>query len=324
MPRRKRRNYDFVSNVSESLLCVNCHGVVRNAVRLRFCDHSICESCLLKRRNEKADRCPCGEILEEGTEEDSMNIRLLVEDLIIHCPNRCEEKVRLADVQTHLIEDCQMTIVQCVNVGCTRKLKRMQMDTHSQLCDHRIINCEGCGKRMKYLEQRKHEIIRGCINEKLKQVVVRQSRVAEKELRKHIYDLKQDTFKTLREKRNREKEYMWKRIERNPGSFSPTLVRRNIPNSPSAPTKNYEAWMPTTDTRSSPMLLRSRERQIKSAEQQECKRCHQVYTSAHNHEESCRWHKGVCCFDHTVRFSVTTYSTKKTFPSHIYPLDTEH
>ena len=315
MSRRRKKTFEFVDEVPEKCFCITCRGVHTDILQLRNCEHSICESCFSRRLKNNLKFCPCSAPLEEGSEEATLKLRYLLEDLNVRCPKHCGEVVRLKETGTHAQNECPLAMVKCENKGCHRKMKRKELGAHMKLCDFRIVSCEGCERHLKFIELRKHQISNGCINQKLKQVVVRQLRGSDKELKQYISTIRQETFKSMRDERSLEKEYMWKRIERNPDRFSPTLVRNCVSEnrfnqdkiaingfSSSASNKVSDG----TFSRESPLLLRSRERKIRSAEPQICKRCQKMYTSRSNHDEACLWHKGVSFLEfHTT--GVTVY-----------------
>lgn len=305
MSERRKKGLSFVDKVPEKCVCANCHGVQLDIIKLKNCEHTMCETCISKRMRHGLVCCPCSAIIEEGLEEETTNLRNTLKELRILCPKLCGQTIRAGQFSTHVDHECPLTKVICHYKGCQQKMKRKDLSIHVKLCDFRTVTCEGCKRNLKFIELRKHQITMGCVNQKLKQIIVRQLRGSDKELKQYITNIKQDTFKSMRDERTLEKEYMRRRVERNPDGFSPTLVQRSQSENHLVEVKgvrkgrNGYSSVPSnvlsddTGNRKSPMLIRSRERQLRSAEPQVCRRCWKTYTSRGNHDEACLWHKGV-------------------------------
>ncbi len=132
MPKKDKKVFKFVEEIPEDLLCAHCHGVLQNAVRLRDCEHAICEGCIAKRRKNDLIHCPCSEKLIEGNFEDSVKIRDLVGELLVYCQRNCDEILQLHELDNHLDILCVMKKVLCPNNGCTIKRRRKDMDDHAR------------------------------------------------------------------------------------------------------------------------------------------------------------------------------------------------
>ena len=285
----------MVGDVPENCCCTVCHEVHFDIIKLQNCKHSMCQSCFTKRSKKNLMFCTCSALVEEAPEEATLELKFLLKDLIVVCPRRCGEPIKLGEVSFHVDNVCPMAIVQCGHKDCFRRLKRMELIDHMKICDFRTVPCEGCGKNLRFVDLRKHQISMGCMNRRCKQTVVKQMRNSDKNLKQYINNIKQDTFKTLRDERALEKGYMWRRIERNPDRFSPTLVlqggNENHFNGFVAP---VSIQIPNDRcSRESNVLASAREQQISSAEFQVCKTCFKTYSLRSNHSEACTWHEGV-------------------------------
>ena len=49
-------NFDFVSDVSDELICVVCHFVLKEPVQLVQCGHRLCKSCFNQMKTYADDR----------------------------------------------------------------------------------------------------------------------------------------------------------------------------------------------------------------------------------------------------------------------------
>ena len=295
MSRRRKRSHNFVAEIPENLLCTHCHGVLKNAVRLKDCEHALCLGCLQKRRKNNLEHCPCSILLTEAPPDQSNELRKQVNELLVYCSKNCGKKIKLKELNPHLEFECSMQLVHCASSGCQIKIKRKDSERHTEVCDFRIVFCSGCDKKLKYADLRNHHISQGCMDRQLKQALVKQLREGNREVKRHSMQLKQDTFKTMRDERYMQKEYMWKRIERNPRSFSPSLVRRSHFERESISEKDsLEKSIAVAPTDSPHRCPSSRERQTGSAKNIICGRCGKLYQSSTNHNQSCIWHAGVC------------------------------
>ena len=259
---------------------------------------------MLKRTKGGLHHCPmCSLELLEDKSGSSEKLANAINELQVHCPRNCGGTPKYGHLEIHLSEQCPLGRVICVNTGCHRKLKRKELQDHLNVCDFRIISCRGCSKTMKLADLRQHQKVQNCINQLQKQMIVRNLREGEKELKKHIENLKEDSFKVQRETRDLEKGYVWKRIERNPGSFSPTLVQRHS-------TESHLGLVPCSrptsgdseDSRkalSSPALATKgsvgKKKRTKSADVPFCVcfQCNCRYDERTNSEDACSWHAGV-------------------------------
>ena len=293
MPRKRKKAYQIVGDVPTDFSCVSCHGVHIDIIKLQNCEHAMCQSCFSRRVKNNVRNCLCTAILEEAPQEATLKLRHSLEDLEVLCPERCGKTIKLGETSLHTTSECPLATVQCENKECHRKVKRNELSSHMNVCDFRTVSCEGCNKNMKFNDLRRHQISMGCVNAKYKQIVLRESRGSERQLKQYMTAIKQDTFKTMRAERSLEKEYMWKRIERNPDRFSPTLVQHGINEShfynltPAASTKT----LGSSSSRESHFVPRHKE--PAPADSQVCKRCLKAYTFRSNHSESCLWHEGV-------------------------------
>lgn len=318
MSKRKKKAFHFVDVVPDGCVCMNCHAVQLDTIKLNNCEHAICRPCFSKRTQNNIKCCPCSAPMEEGEKEDTLRLRSVIEGLTIFCPKQCGSKIALGHADTHMENACPLTKVACNNRGCYQKMKRKELNNHMKVCDFRMVTCEGCKRTLKSIELRKHQITMGCVNQKFKQAIVRQLRGSDRELKQYLTNIKQDTFKSMRDERTLEKEYMWRRIERNPDRYSPTLVRQCKNETHSVQSQRGQKAPHSAGgsrfadgicNRDSPLLVRSIERKVRSAEPQVCRRCKKTYTSRSNHDGACTWHKGVryelCSFSHLVIFADT-------------------
>lgn len=292
MIRGRKKAYQVVGDVPESSLCISCHGIYVDMIKLQNCEHAMCESCFSRRSKNNVKVCTCSAILEEASQEATAKLRCSLEDVSVRCPYRCGKTIKLGEKNIHAESECPLVIIKCENKECHRKVKRKELSSHKNVCDFRIVSCEGCKRILKFYELRKHQITTGCINTKCKQTIVRESRGSDKLLKQYISTIKQDTFKTMRAERSLEKEYMWRRIERNPDRYSPTLVRHSVIENKvynSAPSPNIKVL----GSRESQLMVKLKEKETISPDSQACKRCLKTYTFSINHSEACLWHEGV-------------------------------
>ena len=288
----RKKAYQVVSDVHESSMCISCHGIYVDTIKLKNCEHAMCQSCFSRRSKNYVKVCPCSAILEQASLETTAKLRRSLEDISVLCPYRCGKTIKLGETSMHTESECPLAIIRCENKECYRKVKRKELSSHMNVCDFRIVSCEGCKRNLKFYDLRKHQISTGCINTKCKQTIVRGSRGSDRLLKHYISTIKQDTFKTMRAERSLEKKYMWRRIERNPDRYSPTLVQHSVVENQvlhSSPSPSIKAL----GSRESQLMVRSKEGETMSPDSQACKRCLKTYTFRTNHSEACLWHEGV-------------------------------
>lgn len=272
-------------------MCKLCHKVFLDPV-VNVCGHLFCSSCIKKRfRSNMAKRCPvCSSTLLEQTTQPSMDFRLELLDLQIHCHNKCGKTFPLASLPDHISDECPNTAMTCPNdpKGCKKKVRRCDIDHHVEECDFRKVVCEACGYVTVYFNLFTHQSRVKCLEKKLKQQVIRELRNHSKDVRKHRSQLTKLNIRRDVEDRKvileharciqtgkvRKRESM-ESLDKTRDFFLTELEEENTP--------------VQSDDGSSPPPHPSRTGNSIFS----CLRCKKLYNALSNNDKACRWHAGV-------------------------------
>ena len=143
-------DYDFVSRLSDSLICKICHLPSRDPYLSVCCGHVFCKSCLdiPKKSTAITNVCPvCRD--EEFVTFPNKQAAREIKSLHIYCTNKekgCEWQGEVNDIDSHLrtIDGCQSVEVKCYN-ECGKMIQRQYLTRHVETeCPIRKINCQHC------------------------------------------------------------------------------------------------------------------------------------------------------------------------------------
>lgn len=279
----------FVEKIPAEFICSHCHKVFLEPTVLT-CLHLLCSKCCKKRWKRKAP-CPvCKKGLCASDEKVNKYWRERYESLKINCPKGCEKVLMLGDLNEHYIRECELTFILCVNLGCSRKIRRRDMPCHLKQCDFRIVCCEGCGFRTKYVNLRLHQVVQKCLRTNNRHMIVQNRREMSERLKEHRLKLQEESFEIEIEQRDFDRAKMWSAIARNSRSRSVTPSRFG----------GYHSSDPSDGTgfnrfvQSAPVCTRTKAVQGTVATQCKlCAFCQKLFTENRNHSQACIWHKGV-------------------------------
>ena len=141
----------FSSPPPDRDICAICHDVLKNAVSMKECGHTFCETCADACIQTRT--CPNCRVAVTGT-NPCFHARESIESMNVICPNgnsdqgtvqansrrrgndgeivqdeRCNWKGHLKDLENHE-ESCAFKIISCAVDGCNHLCRRKDMDAH--------------------------------------------------------------------------------------------------------------------------------------------------------------------------------------------------
>ena len=294
----KQEHFDEI--IPSEFICSHCHDVFLEPVCLA-CYHVLCKKCFKKRTKRKTPTCPlCKKALCLGDQSVDGKWRQQYESLQVNCPKGCEKVLSLGNLNDHCSNHCPLTFTVCVNGGCNRKVRRRDLPLHLQHCDFRVVQCEGCGFSTNYINLRMHQIVQKCLLRTNLHMIVQNRREMTARVKEHRLKLQEESFQVELAERDLNRAKMWSAIARNEisrsntpnhlalgGRHSPKLTgcKRALPrvvhSAPSSPVMSSAVTSRTPTTRSTTNL---------------CTNCKKLFSEHRNHDQACRWHKGVSDF----------------------------
>ena len=138
----------FVSEISDDLLCGACQRVAREPHITDCCGGHFCKACI-HRPKEDRQPCPsCAQAQFTNFLDKGMHKRILA--LQVYCTMKgrgCEWEGRLEDLRAHLdvdANDCQHVDVVCSN-KCGQSVPRLLVPSHlADSCPNRDFFCHHC------------------------------------------------------------------------------------------------------------------------------------------------------------------------------------
>ncbi|XP_025085708.1 E3 ubiquitin-protein ligase PDZRN3-like [Pomacea canaliculata] len=178
----------FDSQVPLDLICVMCKKVLVNPVQ-NTCKHLFCSTCLVQHlKVDKSRACPaCKAHLSVKSEPPSLEVRLRLLDLNIHCSHRCGKVLKVGELPDHVSEECPYTPVACphARLGCRMEIRRQEAEEHAEECDWRPVVCEACGHRTVRRDLCTHQSRKKCLEKKLRHQVSRAMRATNADVMQH-------------------------------------------------------------------------------------------------------------------------------------------
>jgi TRAF-type zinc finger len=71
----------------------------------------------------------------------------------VECPHRasgCSFTCQRQLLASHLMDSCQYAQVSCSEAECGQSVQRKDISNHARQCVNRLIECDGCGVRIKF------------------------------------------------------------------------------------------------------------------------------------------------------------------------------
>uniref|UniRef100_A0A8C8S606 TNF receptor-associated factor n=1 Tax=Pelusios castaneus TaxID=367368 RepID=A0A8C8S606_9SAUR len=151
----------FVTTVEDKYKCEKCHLILCNP-RQTECGHRFCETCINTLLSASSPKCTaCQEnIVKDKVFKDNCCRRELLA-LQIYCRNEnkgCTELLTLAQLLTHLRNDCQFEELPCPRADCKEKILRKDLPDHvEKTCKYRETTCKYCKRQVPMITLQKHE-----------------------------------------------------------------------------------------------------------------------------------------------------------------------
>ena len=278
----------FNGDVPAEFLCPNCHSVVSEPL-LAECSHVFCSKCF-KKTLKRNKGCPTCEMeVSQSRFPLSLEWKRKYASLQLRCTKGCQKFVSLGNLEKHLVESCPFSLVLCTNDGCTRKIRRRDVSHHSNVCCYRVIECEGCGFRTRYVNLRMHQIVRQCVRQKNLHSIIQNQRDLDAKVKKHRLKLGEESFKRELEDRDIQKAKLWDAIARqNPCRVlsAPSSTKRMLASTANRykmNLSNLEHNFPDKDDFHD---------LYKSDIGVPCVNCNKLFIKGRNREQACKWHRG--------------------------------
>ena len=169
LPNCKLNDYDYEQGFDESLLlnseyadcfsCPICHGIPRNPVLIKPCNHFFCECCVEKQQaavnadyHERSGWLQCAVCKTEFHPSNSIPFEKFIPALkkVYHlmrlrCPNGCNFIGDPQEMDKHQSFQCDIREVTCPSLGCQRTMPFHQLrDKHVAVCSRLMIYCQSC------------------------------------------------------------------------------------------------------------------------------------------------------------------------------------
>ena len=144
--------------IKDIITCPICSKLIWNIVDCSKCGYIFCKNCIQESKEKVNDSCPiCRESPFKTT--NSQIMKRIFANIRIKCPNSyCGEKTEYFDYISHQ-EKCKFRKYHCMNKGCdfeTPLYNKINMEYHSKTCQYRIINCNYCNKKIKFIDFTEH------------------------------------------------------------------------------------------------------------------------------------------------------------------------
>jgi len=142
----------------EEYICFLCKGVYHEPY-ISGCGHIFCKNCILT-QIDFFETCPLdNQKIEKDKVVHVQFLKILLDKQQIYCKNKsknCDWKGNLGHLKSHLENQCEFRIINCVNSGCNYKGDKNETEKHKEKCLHRKFVCEFCKNEFKILNQEKH------------------------------------------------------------------------------------------------------------------------------------------------------------------------
>lgn len=163
-------------NIGNVFNCAICMQVADDATRCScFCAGIFCNKCINQALTRKK-KCPsCNK--DKITASIDVLVRNQIMEHAVFCTNKavdpdvndantdrkrkassnekCTWTSKYDDLRAHL-NVCEYEVVDCSNDGCADKVERREMDTHQQVCVHRMTHCDHCNANVKATAMNNH------------------------------------------------------------------------------------------------------------------------------------------------------------------------
>eukprot|EP01118_Nematostelium_gracile_P000343 TRINITY_DN1034_c0_g1_i1.p1 TRINITY_DN1034_c0_g1~~TRINITY_DN1034_c0_g1_i1.p1 ORF type:complete len:287 (+),score=25.31 TRINITY_DN1034_c0_g1_i1:64-924(+) len=128
----------YLEEADEDLCCSICSEPFIDPVVLPGCGHTFCDSCLHSWLDHGRNHtCPSDRAEIKGKPTRNIMANNLVNKLKVKC-SFCEWNGKREQLQTHQAKECESIMIPCANaeMGCSIKLNRREMKSHSEECPY--------------------------------------------------------------------------------------------------------------------------------------------------------------------------------------------
>ena len=138
----------------ENFTCCICACLAWDPVCCPKCDKPFCRACLAKYGKNKICPFKC-EI--NSFREITRNEKNYLNKIKIKCTNvGCSKYIPYTEYVKHL-EKCSLRKYHCKNYPCKEEGYIKEMNKHSKICPHRIVECSKCKQNIKFCEMKVHQ-----------------------------------------------------------------------------------------------------------------------------------------------------------------------
>ena len=179
----------FEGEVSERFICPYCAKVLEKPVA-GPCGHNFCAACLKKALSKRRTDCPvCDRELDKvKAKEASEELVQQLEKLTIHCDHQksgCESIMQYGKLADHTASECDYRLTACTNKGCKQIVSLIDLESHLESCDYRIVECKVCKTCVPRNDMPAHQALKRCFEQLNKRRMVTSARRLSQELRVH-------------------------------------------------------------------------------------------------------------------------------------------
>lgn len=180
----------FEEDVNETLICPYCAKVLEKPVS-GPCGHSFCGACVKKALSKRRTDCPvCDKDLDkpETIKEASLELVEQLEKLTIHCDHHksgCESVMPYGELADHKANECAYRLTSCTHKGCKVQVPLIELESHLETCDYRIVECKVCKVCVPRNDMPAHQALKRCYEQLNKRRMVTSARRLSQELRVH-------------------------------------------------------------------------------------------------------------------------------------------
>ena len=143
------KTFHFVERPPGGLMCAVCHELAHDPVQANCCGKIYCLRCI-ERWKTRSNSCPtCRSTKQSDPPFSTFSDKRAYQDiqsLFVYCPNMCDKKMELYEVEDHLASDsgCPLHVVDCSN-KCRDGVCRSYITEHlTSTCRLRKVKCIFC------------------------------------------------------------------------------------------------------------------------------------------------------------------------------------
>ena len=144
----KESSYYVTEKPGSDLECIICQGLANDAHQTGCCGHTVCSTCG-RRWKGKNNSCPHCRKSSLSLVDDPRTKRY-ISGLTVYCSHYdvgCDWKGSFNDINGHLRDDCQFTLVACKHYSCREKVHRHNLADHEMnKCPMRPVSCPCCNE----------------------------------------------------------------------------------------------------------------------------------------------------------------------------------